>query len=95
MAKHKLSAVTQGGLDLLMHDGAFEKRADGSFHGADWSLAFQYAILSELRVISRKLNALECQNFLEVPSILRRVERNTKKRKKVVTKGKPKLRVVA
>jgi hypothetical protein len=56
----------------------------------------QCAILMDIRAeLQRMNNILQCPNFVEIPSILRRVERNTKKRKKVVAKGKPKLRVVS
>lgn len=56
----------------------------------------QVEVLMDIRNELRRMNnILQCPNFVEIPSILRRVERNTKKRKKVVAKGKPKLRVVA
>ena len=52
-------------------------------------------IRDELKVISRKLNALECGNFLDVPRKLDRIEKNTRKRKRPkVVVGKPKLRIV-
>lgn len=93
MARHKLSKVIDGGLDLLMHDGAFEKKADGTWAGADWSLPMQYAILQELKAINRKLSVLECPNFVAIPKTLRAIQANTRKKKCPV--GKPKLRAVA
>lgn len=51
-------------------------------------------IRDELKVISRKLNALECGNFLAIPRKLDRIGRNTAKKRKPRVVGKPKLRVV-
>jgi hypothetical protein len=43
----------------------------------------QVALLMDLRDELKKLNALlHCHNFVEIPSILRKLERNTKKKRK-------------
>lgn len=51
-------------------------------------------IRDELKVISRKLNALECGKFLDIPNKLERIKRNTARKRKPKIVGKPKLRVV-
>lgn len=55
----------------------------------------QIALLNDIRQELKRLNdVLHCPNFLEIPSILRAVKKNTTKKKRPA-KGKPKLRVVS
>lgn len=65
----------------------------------------QVAVLMDLRdelqamkgvlfAVSNKLSVLQCPNFLAIPHTLKRISRNTAKRKKPRALGKPKLRVV-
>lgn len=75
------------GSDLNISLGSFERLADGTrrMSADDWQLAIQVGIYRELR----KLNAMfACHNAQDIPSILRRIDKNTKKRprkKKVKT----------
>ena len=63
---------------------------DGTWNDAD----VQMALLNDIREELKRLNELlHCSNFVEIPSILRTIKRNTTKRKK--PKGKPQLRVVS
>jgi len=55
------------------------------------AIAALYDIRDELKTLNRLLS---CPNFIEIPSILREIRRNTRKKPKVRAKGKPKLRVV-
>jgi len=53
------------------------------------------AVLMDIRDELKSLNQLlSCPNFTEIPSILREIRRNTRKKPKVRAQGKPKLRVV-
>lgn len=55
--------------------------ADGR-SAASWDQA-QLAILMDIRDQLRTLNALlRCPNFLNIPTSLRQIERNTKRKKK-------------
>lgn len=65
---------------------AFTPNGEGGYSGDiyHWHYAVSLAILEELQ----KLNALlHCRNAVDIPSILRRIDKNTKKRprKKVKT----------
>lgn len=54
------------------------------------------AVLMDIRDEMQKLNAiLHCPNFVQIPSILRQIDRNTKKKRKTRATAKPVLRVVA
>lgn len=69
--------------------------------GVDWqtpSLNFQWEHVSvellmdlrdELRVISRKLKALERGNFIRIPHLLTGIENNTRKPKRKAKPNKP------
>jgi hypothetical protein len=74
-------------------DVNLNKNDDGSASHNDLVVAVLFVIRDELRVISRKLNALECGNFIAIPRTLKAIQRNTTKKKRPA--GKPKLRVVA
>ena len=65
--------------------------ADGSTPHYDAQLATLMDIRDELKLLN---STLRCPNFLEVPSILRQIRRNTAKPRKPRAVGKPKLRVV-
>lgn len=55
----------------------------------------QIALLHDIREELKRMNSiLHCPNFIEIPSILRAVKRNTTKRKRPKVQ-KPKLRVVS
>ncbi len=51
-------------------------------------------IRAELREIRERLAPLQCPSFLAIPQTLRRISRNTAKKRKPKVIGKPKLRVV-
>lgn len=72
------------------------RKPDGGFTVAHDTVqsALLMDIRDELKVISRKLSALECPNFTAIPRTLKRISRNTAKPRKAKAVGKPKLRVV-
>lgn len=51
-------------------------------------------IRAELREVRNRLAPLQCPNFLAIPQTLKRISRNTAKKRKPKVIGKPKLRVV-
>jgi hypothetical protein len=69
--------------------------ADDSGSTRSWD-EVQVAVLMDIRDELKRLNTLlHCSNFVEIPSILRTIKRNTIKKRKPRVDGKPKLRVVA
>jgi hypothetical protein len=82
----KVNYRTPGNWDLQLTIGDDGNTADNS--------TLQLAVLCVIRDELKKLNGLlHCQNFIEIPSILRSVRRNTAKKKRP-KKQAPKLRVV-
>lgn len=73
----------------------------------DWSIwqldnakyddaAVTRAILLDIREELKRLNGLlHCHNFVEIPSILRAVKKNTTKKRKPRVVAKPRLRAVS
>lgn len=61
---------------------------------AEVQVAVLMDIRDELKVVRQRLSVLECPNFLDIPRKLDRIKRNTAKKRKTKTVGKPKLRVV-
>lgn len=51
-------------------------------------------IRAELREVRNRLAPLQCHNFLAIPQTLKRISRNTAKKRKPRVASKPKLRVV-
>ena len=64
--------------------------ADGTWNDSDVMMALLHDIREELKRLN---NLLHCRNFVEIPTILRDVRKNTTKRKRP-KKQAPKLRVV-
>lgn len=65
---------------------------DGSWNDAD----VQLALLNDIREELKRLNAvLHCPNFIEIPSILRTIRKNTTKKRKPKAAAKPRLRAVS
>jgi hypothetical protein len=75
-------------------DWALNPNADGTVPHADAELAVLMDIRDELKLVNQKLAVLQCPNFLAIPHTLKRISRNTTKKRKPRTVGKPKLRVV-
>ncbi len=82
----------------MAYDQRFKDRtfplANSEGNCASWDhaqLAALYDIRDELKQLNRLLH---CHNFIEIPQILRQVEKNTRKKKNPKA-AKPKLRVVA
>lgn len=69
-------------------------------HGPEASGTYCYdgahlAVLMDIRDELKSLNAvLHCHNFMDIPHKLERIKRNTARKRKPKTVGKPKLRVV-
>ena len=64
---------------------------DGDY---SWNQAI-VSVLTDIREELQKLNSvLQCPNFIAVPSKLDQIAKNTRKRRKPLIVGKPKLRVV-
>ena len=71
--------------------------ADDAGNVASWDQA-QVAVLmdirDELKALNQQMRILSCPNFLQIPHTLKRISRNTAKKRKPRAVGKPKLRVV-
>jgi hypothetical protein len=68
------------------------KNHDGKHYSME---AATLTVLLDLRDELKRLNTLlHCSNFVAMPAILRRISRNTAKKRKPRVIGKPKLRVV-
>ena len=77
--------------ELAAWDLFLWKNDDNTATTEQLQLAMLCSIRDELKALNRLLS---CPNFIEIPSILREIRRNTRKKPKVRAKGKPKLRVV-
>lgn len=65
----------------------------GNTHSWD---SIHAALLMDIRdELKRMNNVLQCPNFIEVPSILRSIKRNTTKKRKPKIAARPRLRAVS
>jgi len=84
----KVNYRVPGEWDLQLHINDDGSHADHA--------TLQLAVLCVIRDELKKLNSLlHCSNFVEIPSILRAVKRNTTKKRKRPVRAKPRLRVVS
>jgi hypothetical protein len=67
---------------------------NGTFPNEQVVHALLMDIRAELKELNRTMRVLQCPNFLEIPRALKRIGRNTAKKRKPRAVGKPKLRVV-
>lgn len=63
-------------------DWSINKSSGGGYSYDAAQLSVLMDIRDELKVVSRKLSALECPNFVGIPSVLRRISANTSKPRK-------------
>ena len=85
----KCSEVIERGCDVDL--SSINRKPTGSYTGntESWQVVLSFAILQELKTLNR---LLACPNFTGIPQTLRKIERNTKPKRKA---GRPKLRAVA